>query len=236
MIEGVLLVSAVGLICRDFWAGGPKLKPDGRLIVTVMDFGRGFPLDPLPQRRHRKFWMRLPTFTVKDGVPSMWFETHDSASMLFRHVDIDLAAYQMLPYCWYIEVPIRSLLDERTAKETINRRLFLRFVTDRGEKRAMQVIWSNRPKREGYKYIGSFPDFVPMPAMNASAIGSTRGSISPGSTPRYERLRRRRLCSATETTRTPPASAILPICGVSGAKARWPAERLNKATTRTLCR
>jgi len=44
----------------------------------------------------------------------MWFETHDSASMLFRHVDIDLAAYQMLPYCWYIEVPIRSLLDERT--------------------------------------------------------------------------------------------------------------------------
>ena len=40
MIEGVLLVSAVGLICRDFWAGGPKLKPDGRLIVTVTGFGR----------------------------------------------------------------------------------------------------------------------------------------------------------------------------------------------------
>ena len=38
------------------------------------------------------------TFTVKDGVPSMRFETHDSASMLFRHVDIDLAAYPMLAW------------------------------------------------------------------------------------------------------------------------------------------
>jgi hypothetical protein len=28
-------------------------------------------------------------FTVKDGVPSMRFETHDSASMLLRRVDID---------------------------------------------------------------------------------------------------------------------------------------------------
>jgi hypothetical protein len=45
-------------------------------------------------------------FTVKDGVPSMRFETHDSASMLFRHVDIDLAAYPMLAWRWYIELPI----------------------------------------------------------------------------------------------------------------------------------
>jgi hypothetical protein len=38
--------------------------------------------------RHRKFWTRSPmtmSFAVKDGVPSMRFETHDSASMLFRH-------------------------------------------------------------------------------------------------------------------------------------------------------
>jgi len=62
------------------------------------------------------------TFTVKDGVPSMRFETHDSASMLFRHVDIDLAAYPMLAWRWYIELPIRSPLDERThGKGTITR-------------------------------------------------------------------------------------------------------------------
>jgi hypothetical protein len=30
------------------------------------------------------------SFAVKDGVSRMRFETHDSASMLFRAVDIDL--------------------------------------------------------------------------------------------------------------------------------------------------
>src|SRR6516165_1274523 len=39
-------------------------------------------------------------------------------------------------------------------------RLFLRFATDRGEKRAMEVIWGNRLKPGDYKYIGGFPHFV----------------------------------------------------------------------------
>jgi hypothetical protein len=100
-------------------------------------------------------------FAVKDGVPSMRFETRDSASMLFRQVDIDLAAYPMLAWRWYIELPIRSTLDERTREgDDHPARLFLRFVTDRGEKRAMEVIWGNRLKPGDYKYIGSFPHFV----------------------------------------------------------------------------
>jgi len=98
---------------------------------------------------------------VKDGVPSMRFETHDSASMLFRHVDIDLAAYPMLAWRWYIELPIRSPLDERTREgDDHPARLFLQFMTDRGEKRAMEVIWGNRLKPGEYKYIGGFPHFV----------------------------------------------------------------------------
>jgi hypothetical protein len=101
------------------------------------------------------------TFTVKDGVPSMRFETHDSASMLFRHVDINLAAYPMLAWRWFIELPIRSPLNERTREgDDHPARLFLRFATDRGEKRAMEVIWGNRLKRGDHKYIGSFPRFV----------------------------------------------------------------------------
>ena len=85
------------------------------------------------------------SFAVKDGVPSMRFETHDSASMLFRQVDIDLAAYPMLAWRWYIELPIRSPLDERTREgDDHPARLFLRFATDRGKKRAMEVIWGNR--------------------------------------------------------------------------------------------
>src|SRR5438105_1049028 len=66
-------------------------------------------------------------FAVKDGVPSMRFETHDSASMLFRQVDVDLAANPMLAWRWLIELPIRSPLDERTREgDDHPARLFLR--------------------------------------------------------------------------------------------------------------
>jgi hypothetical protein len=80
------------------------------------------------------------SFAVKDGVPSMRFETHDRASMLFRAVDIELAAYPVLAWRWYIEVPIRSPLDERTrVGDDHPARLFLRLLTHQGEKRAMNM-------------------------------------------------------------------------------------------------
>ena len=163
---GIAIVTVVGLISWHLFGGRRDvLKPDGGPVVTVMDFGQSFPLDPLPSGWwHRKFWTRSPmtmAFAVKEGVPSMRFETHDSASMLFRYVDIDLAAYPMLAWRWYIELPIRSPLDERTREgDDHPARLFLRFVTDRAEKRAMEVIWGNRLNPGEYKYIGGFPHFV----------------------------------------------------------------------------
>jgi hypothetical protein len=95
---GIAIVTVVGLISWHLFGGRRDvLKPDGGPVVTVMDFGQSFPLDPLPSGWwHRKFWTRSPmtmAFAVKERVPSMRFETHDSASMLFRYVDIDLAAY-----------------------------------------------------------------------------------------------------------------------------------------------
>jgi hypothetical protein len=166
VLAGVALVSASSLLVWHFWDGrGDVLKSDGRPVVTAMNFARSFPLDPVPSGwKHRKFWTRTPmtmAFTVKEGVPSMQFETHDSASMLFRHVDIDLAAYPMLAWRWYIELPIHSPHDERMREgDDHPARLFLRFLTDRGEKRAMEVIWGNRLKPGEYKYIGGFPHFV----------------------------------------------------------------------------
>ena len=53
-------------------------------------------------------------FVVKDGLPSMRFETHDSASMLFLHVDIDLIAYPVLAWRWYIELPMEHSLGWQT--------------------------------------------------------------------------------------------------------------------------
>src|SRR5262249_25915898 len=150
---------------RFLGARGDVLRPDGGPVVTVMDFGRSFPFDPLPAGwKHQKFWTRKPmtmAVTVKDGVPSMRFETHDSGSMLFRHVDIDLATYPILAWRWYIELPIRSPVDERTREgDDHPARLFLRFLTPRGDKRPMEVIWGNRLKPGDYKYIRGFPHFV----------------------------------------------------------------------------
>ena len=137
LFGGVAIVAAVGLIGWHLFGGrGEVLKPDGGPMVTVMDFARSLLLDPLPSGwQHRKFWTRSPmtmSFAVKDGVPSMRFETRDSASMLFRHVDIDLAAYPMLAWRWDIELPIRSPLDERTREgDDHPARLFLRFAPPR---------------------------------------------------------------------------------------------------------
>jgi hypothetical protein len=101
LIGCAALVIVGGLIGWHFLdSRGEILKPDGGPVVTVMDFSQSFPLDPLPSGwRHRKFWTRAPmtmSFAVKDGVPGMRFETHDSASMLFRSVDIDRASGRRL--------------------------------------------------------------------------------------------------------------------------------------------
>jgi hypothetical protein len=231
LLGGVALVAAVGVISWHLFGGRRDvLKPDGGPVVTVMDFGQPFPLDPLPPGwKHRKFWTRSPmtmSFGVKDGVPGMRFETHDSASMLFRHVDIDLAAYPMLAWRWYIELPMRSPLDERTREgDDHPARLFLRFATDRGEKRAMEVIWGNRLKPGEYKYIGGFPHFV-ADAGDARVGRWLDEKIDLGHVlPRSGRMRRRHTwsispCFVTATTRTPPASAISITSVSNGGDAR----------------
>jgi hypothetical protein len=49
LIGGVALATAVSLVGWHFWGDrGEVLKPDGGRVVTVMDFGNSFPLDPLP--------------------------------------------------------------------------------------------------------------------------------------------------------------------------------------------
>jgi hypothetical protein len=116
---------------RDIDGALPEIRRWGRSswawgLMVYAPVGMPLDLDPLPSGwRHRKFWTRSPmtmASAVKDGVPSMRFETHDSASMLFRDVDIDLAAYPMLAWRWYIELPIRSPLDERTREGDDHRR------------------------------------------------------------------------------------------------------------------
>jgi hypothetical protein len=127
LIGGVALATAVGVVGWHFFGGrGEVLRPDAGPVVTVMDFGQPFSVDPLPSGwQHRKFWTRSPmtmAFAVKDGAPSMRFETHDSASMLFRHVDIDLAAYPSSPGGGTLNCPSAARSTSARAKATITRR------------------------------------------------------------------------------------------------------------------
>jgi hypothetical protein len=141
------------------------LTGGGEPEVTVMDFSAPFSLDLRPAGwYHRTFWTRGPmqmAFAVKDGVPSLRFETRSTTSMLFRHVDLDLADYQFLIWRWHIEQPIESPFDEHTREgDDHPARLFLVFQTATGGERRMEIIWGNKLKAGDYKYIGGFPHYV----------------------------------------------------------------------------
>jgi len=162
----LLLITLMSLTaCDGGRARTNVLTGDGQPEVMMMDFSAPFSLDPLPAGwYHRTFWTRGPVqmaFAVKDGVPALRFETSSTASMLFRHVDLDLADYQFLIWHWYIEEPIESPLDERTREgDDHPARLFLVFGTAAGEERRMEIIWGNKLKAGDYKYIGGFPHYV----------------------------------------------------------------------------
>jgi hypothetical protein len=142
------------------------LTPHGEAAVMVMDFAQPMALDALPPGwHHRTFWTRAPmtmAFAVKNGVKALRVETHGTASMLFRHVDIDLADYKTLTWRWLIEQPIDSPLDERTREgDDHPARLFLTFHTEAGDERSLEVIWGNRLLHRGdWKYLGTFAHYV----------------------------------------------------------------------------
>jgi len=119
-----------------------------------------------------------------------------------------LAPIRCFAWRWYIELPIRTPLDERTREgDDHPARLFLRFLTDHGEKRAMEVIWGTlgRP-RSSLRY-------GPQQAGNA-ARGPPRGEIDVlkkgryGSTypkrRRYSAISRSQWRSAAGFVVTPP--------------------------------
>jgi hypothetical protein len=93
------------------------LTAHGEQEVAVMDFSEPFPLDPLPAGwYHRTFWTRAPmemVFAVKDGVPSLRFETWSTASMLFRHIDFDLMEYHFFAGMFHLHVSHQSRFPRR---------------------------------------------------------------------------------------------------------------------------
>lgn len=160
-----LLVPALSAACHRRGDRTNVLVARGQPEVSVMDFSTPFSLDPPPAGwSHRTFWTRKPmriSFATKDGVPALRLETRSSASMLFRHVDLDVVDYPLLAWKWYIEVPVDSPADERTREgDDHPARFFLVLQTAAGEQRRMEIVWGNRLTAGDYKYIGGFPHYV----------------------------------------------------------------------------
>ncbi len=169
----VLICGALGFfgLCA---CGGNRvnvLVPEGTASVVIMDFAEALPLDPVPQGwYHRKFLRHPPmdiSFVEKEGRASIRLETNDSASMLFRYVDVEFDAYPILSWHWYVERGIEGDFDEMTTGgDDHPARLFLGFEAPDGETHAMEIIWGNRALRAGdwkhLKFFGlfSFPHYT----------------------------------------------------------------------------
>lgn len=142
------------------------LVPDGSPVFPIMNFSEPLALDPVPAGwYHRQFWRHGPmdiSFATKEGTPAIRLATSDTASMLFRHVDVPLDEYPLLSWRWFIEQGIESELDELTPEgDDHPARFFVVFEAPEGETHPLEIIWGNRSLRAGdYKVIGSFPHYV----------------------------------------------------------------------------
>ena len=137
----------------------------GEMELNVMDFSEPMSLDPPPEGWwHRKFLTRAPmamSFGSIDGEHGLRLATDNSASMLFRFVDVNLERYPLLAWRWLIEDPIETDQNELTrAGDDHPARLFISFRNGANERRAMEIIWGNKLSAGDYKYIGGFPYYV----------------------------------------------------------------------------
>jgi len=143
----------------------------GPFDFTVMDFSEPMALDPVPDGWwHRLFLTRSPmemSFGRIGGRHGLRLATDDSASMLFRYVDIDLQRYPLLRWSWLIEDPVTadadgdSIADENTrAGDDHPARLYIRFEDTAGQSRSLEIIWGNELEAGDTKFIGGFPHYV----------------------------------------------------------------------------
>ncbi len=170
-LMALFATALVGLACAGSRPRVGVVVTDGGPTVTLMDFGSPLALDALPAGWfHRTFRRHGPmeiSFVHKEGRAAIRLATRDSASMLFRQVDVPLDAYGGLAWDWLVEKGVDSPLDERTvAGDDHPARLYLSFVAGDGSDHAMEIVWGNRTLRAGdWKHLTffrvfSFPHYV----------------------------------------------------------------------------
>ena len=160
-----LVFACVALVWACSGARVNVLVPDGSSAFAVMNFTEALTLDPLEEGWEHRTFLRHPpmdiSFVEKAGLPAIRLETHDSASILFRHVEIPLDEYPFLSWSWYVEQGIESERDEMTtAGDDHPARLFLDFESEDGDRHSMEIIWGNTALSAGdWKHLTFFRVF-----------------------------------------------------------------------------
>ena len=168
-------ILVVGVVVAVAGAASWFMRPDGNEnplkagsgdSVTVLEFSALNGFETLPKGwAHRTFWFTSPMQLAQkthEGVVALNCKTDNGGSILGRNTDIDLAAFPLLSWDWFIEQPITSEVDERTkAGDDHPARLLIRFEDTKGAPHFVEIIWSNRMFVPGdYKYIEDFPHYV----------------------------------------------------------------------------
>ncbi len=170
----MLLVAFVAAGCGPF-RSNPRNHPlvsNDAASLAVMDFSVPIALDPVADGWHHRTFSGVEPMAIthveKDGRSAIRLATSNSASMLFRFVDIPIEDYPWLRWEWFIEQGIRAEKDERTPSgDDHPARLYLKFVDSEGGDHAMEIIWGNQRLEAGeWLHLGfllgliEFPHFV----------------------------------------------------------------------------
>jgi hypothetical protein len=165
----VLLASVMALHAGVNAQSAAAPSPDLTAPYVLMDFTRPIDLAALPSDwRHRTFFRTRPmqiSFVNKASRAAIRLETHGSASMLYRNVNISVERLPLLGWGWLVEQPVVSELDELTSKgDDHPARLYLKFQSLEGDEHAMEIIWGNVKLGAGdWKYLKSFWRSQPFP-------------------------------------------------------------------------
>jgi len=139
------------------------LIPDSDEFI-IMNFDSPISLDPIePGWRHRTFFRHKPMtieFVNKEGTPSIKLSTKNTASILSRYVDYELAEYPIFNWKWFIEKPIETDINESTRKGDDSAARFIFGFQTADDHRSMEIIWGTKLHAGEYKYVGNYPHYV----------------------------------------------------------------------------
>ena len=166
-ILGVILVAV--LAGGAWWVMRPSAFDTGNPLTSDgsdINLLNGFDTDNLPDGWVHRTFLTASAAEYKmvedDGDPALQCTTNNSASILARDTQIAVADLPTLSWDWKITQPIVSDIDEATKDgDDHPARFFLVFSNQNGDRKAMEIIWSNQKYAIGdYKIIGEFHHYV----------------------------------------------------------------------------